>query len=45
MYDGPATSVDVLFSYSFHVSVEFEFDETGRENVKSSRRSVLDDYD
>ena len=45
MDDGPAASVDVLFGHSFHVSVEFEFDEAGREDVESSRWSVLDDYD
>ena len=45
MNDGPASSVDVLLGYSLHVSVEFEFDEAGRQHVESSRRPVLDDYD
>jgi hypothetical protein len=43
--DGPASSVDVLLSYSFHVAVEFEFYEARREDVESSRWSVLDDHD
>ncbi len=45
MDDGPASSVDVLLSYSFHVAVEFKFYEARREDMESSRWSVLDDYD
>jgi hypothetical protein len=35
--------VDVFFSYSLDISIEFELDESGREDVQSCRRSVLDD--
>ena len=42
---GPAASVDVLLGHTFDVSVEFEFNEAGGQDVEGSGWPVLDDYD
>ena len=45
MNDGPSAGVDVLLSDSFHIAVQFEFDESRRQNVQRGRCSVLDHND